>query len=103
MGSKASLYALKFLYHSLKLKFTRELLTAHLDRLLFDVAVPRMQLTPFDDRLWKTDPEEYIRKLDDFTVAAYNIKNAASDLFQQVCATKDSQGNEYLLSFLNYC
>ena len=48
-----------------------------------------MQLTPIDDKLWKTDPEEYIRKLDDFTIASYNIKNAANDLFQQVCSTKD--------------
>ncbi len=48
-----------------------------------------MQLTPMDDKLWKTDPEEYIRKLEDFTMASYNIKNSANDLFLEVCNQKD--------------
>ena len=76
---------MKFLYYALKLKLTKELLAPHLDKLLFDIAIPKMQLTPMDDKLWKSDPEEYIRKLEDFTIASYNIKNAANDLFQILC------------------
>jgi hypothetical protein len=39
-------------------------------------------LTTRDDRIWKEDPEEYIRRLEDFSVASYNIKNAANDLLE---------------------
>ena len=44
-----------------------------------------MQLTPRDDELWKTDPEEYIKRLDDFSVSTYNLKNAANDLLDMLC------------------
>lgn len=39
-----------------------------------------MQLTPRDDKLWKEDPEEYIKRLEDFSLSSYNMKNPANDL-----------------------
>jgi hypothetical protein len=61
----------------MKLPITGDLMANHFEKILFDIAIPAMQLTTRDDRLWKEDPEEYIRRLEDFSVASYNIKNAA--------------------------
>lgn len=61
-----------------------------------------MQLTPRDDRIWKEDPEEYIRKQEDFTVSHYNIKNTANDMLLEICKKKDGNNTLYLLHFLTY-
>jgi len=74
----------------------------HIDKLIFDIALPSMQLTTRDDRLWKEDPEEYIRRTEDFSISSYNIKNAADDLLLEACKLKDQNGTLYLIHFLNY-
>ncbi|CAK65923.1 unnamed protein product (macronuclear) [Paramecium tetraurelia] len=102
-GPRTCLFALKYLFYSLKLDNTKELLKPHYDKLIYHVAIPKMQLTPRDDQLWKSDPEEYIKRLDDFSLSTYNIKNPANDILQEVCLQKDINGNLMLISFLNYC
>ena len=61
------------------------------DKILFEIALPKMQLTTTDDRIWKEDPEEYIRRQDDEN-ANYHVKYAAKDLFEAVCKKCDPQG-----------
>jgi hypothetical protein len=78
------------------------MLQPYLDKLMFDIALPKMQLTPEDDRIWKEDPQEYIRRQDDEN-ANYNLKFAARDLLDVVCRRFDSQGNSLLALFLSYC
>ncbi|CAD8063756.1 unnamed protein product [Paramecium sonneborni] len=102
-GPRTCLHALKYLFYSLKLDNTKELLKPHYDKLIYHIAIPKMQLTHRDDQLWKNDPEEYIKRLDDFSLSTYNIKNPANDILQEVCLQKDINGNLMLISFLNYC
>ncbi|CAD8152713.1 unnamed protein product [Paramecium pentaurelia] len=102
-GPRTCLFALKYLYYSLKLDNTKELLKAHYDKLIYHVAIPKMQLTPRDDELWKNDPEEYIKRLDDFSLSTYNMKNPANDLLQEICQQTDANGNLMLIQFLTYC
>lgn len=99
---RTCLFSLKYLYYSLKLPTTHKLMIPHLETLLFDIALPAMQLTTRDDRIWKEDPDEYIRRLEDFSIASYNIKNAANDLLEQVCSCKDANGTSFLVHFLTY-
>ena len=47
------------------------------------------------------DPQEFIRREEDFTLYAENIKMIAMDLLIQICGNK-SNGNEILLKFLNF-
>ena len=89
---RTQLFALKYLYYALKLEYTGQLMNPHIESIIFDVALPAMQLTTRDDRLWKEEPEEYIRRTEDFTVASYNIKNAANDLLLESCKIKNSNG-----------
>ena len=93
---------MKYLYNALKISFTEQLLLPFLDKVLFDIAIPKMQLTSIDDRIWKEDPAEYIRRQDEEN-ANYYLKYAAKDLFEAVCKKVDSQGVSYLMHFLQYC
>lgn len=74
----------------------------HVEKMIFEIALPAMQLTSRDDRIWKDDPEEYIRRIEDFSVSSYNIKNAANDLLSQACQQSDANNNLYLIHFLHY-
>lgn len=69
----------------MRLSITGKLMAPHVEKIIFEISLPAMQLTTRDDRIWKEDPEEYIRRSEDFSVASYNIKNAASDLLTQAC------------------
>ena len=102
VNPKTCLYAVKYLFFALKIPFTEQMLLPYLDKVLFDIALPKMQLTILDDRIWKEDPEEYVRRQDDEN-SNYNLKYAAKDLFEAVCKKNDSQGQSYLVHFLNYC
>jgi len=41
-GPRTCLFALKYLYYSLKLDNTKELLKLHFDKLIYHVAIPKM-------------------------------------------------------------
>lgn len=74
----------------------------HMEKLIFEIAIPGMQLTTRDDRLWREDPEEYIRRTEDFSMNSYNIKDAANNLLLEACKHKDAQGLSYIYKFLQY-
>lgn len=41
-------FSLKYVYHSLKYPLTFQTIHAHLDKILFDVCLPQISLTPED-------------------------------------------------------
>lgn len=103
LAPKTCIFALKYLYHAMRLKSTAQILNPHLEKLLFDITIPKMTVTTRDDRIWKQDPEEYVRMQDDNNLSSFNIKNAAKDLFENICQEHDPNGVSYLHHFFHYC
>ncbi|KAM3136652.1 hypothetical protein pb186bvf_011288 [Paramecium bursaria] len=101
-GPRTCLFALKYLFYALKNPHTLALLKPYFQQILFDIALPRMQLTARDANLWQNEPEEYIRRLEDFSVSTYNIKNSANDLLAELCKQQNETGQSYLLVFLQH-
>lgn len=95
-------FSLKYLFYSLRLNKTWVTIHSHLEKILFDVLIPMLYLTPKDESLWNTDPDEYIRKEDDFTQISNNNKNAAMDLIEAICKKSDSTDQSYLKTFFAY-
>jgi importin-7 len=62
VAPRTCINGLKYLYYTLKAPNTEHMLQPYLDKLMLDIALPKMQLTPEDDRIWKEDPQEYIRR-----------------------------------------
>lgn len=89
VAPKTCIFALKYLYHAMRLKSTAKILNPHLDKLLFDITIPKMTVTTRDDRIWKEDPEEYVRMQEDSSMSSFSIKNAAKDLFECICQEND--------------
>lgn len=95
-------FSLKYLFYSLRLTKTWETVHPHLEKILFEVLVPMLYLTPKDEHLWNNDPDEYVRKEEDFTQISNNNKNAAMDLIEAICQKTDPNNQSYLHLFFSY-
>ena len=84
-------FSLKYLFYALRLTKTWHTVHPHLEKIMFDVLIPMLFLTPKDESVWNTDPDEYVRKEDDFTQISNNNKNAAMDLIEEICKHSDEQ------------
>lgn len=98
---KLMFYSIKLIIYSLKIASGFEILVNNLNQLIFEIILPQLCLTTRDEKLWMEDPQEFIRREEDFTLYAENIKMIAMDLLIQICGNK-SNGNEILLKFLNF-
>ena len=82
-------FSLKYIFYALKIENSFIKLHPHLEKILFDVALPLCFLTEKDNQCWQEDPEEYIRKEDDFTAITTNNKNTAMELIEAICKRSD--------------
>ena len=95
-------FSLKYLFYALRLTKTWHTVHPHLEKIMFDVLIPMLFLTPKDESVWNTDPDEYVRKEDDFTQISNNNKNAAMDLIEEICKHSDANNVSYLKTFFTY-
>ena len=75
-------------------------LESEMDKLIFGVLLKNIYLTPQDEKIWKEDPHEYVRKEEDFTQLGNNNKNISLDLLEKICKLKEKK---YLYKFLQFC
>lgn len=80
------------------------------EKLLFEMIIPIMQVTHADVCLFQEDPIEYIRKQNDFTDTLFQPKNSVVDLLSRLCTYKPKEGSkkkqkrpEFLHKFLEFC
>lgn len=59
-------------------------------------------LTPRDEHLWNNDPDEFVRKEEDYTQISINNKNVALDLIEEITKKDDPNGQSYLILFFTY-
>lgn len=71
-----------------------------MDKLIFGVLLKNIYLTPQDEKIWKEDPQEYIRKEEDYTQLGNNNQNISLDLLEKICKLNDKN---YLIKFLQFC
>jgi importin-7 len=102
VGLKLIYFSLKYIFYSIRIETSFRVLQQYFDRILFDLLVPLLSLTPRDEELWNTDPEEYVRKEEDFSHIGSNNKNVAMDLIESICCKTDINGESYLIKFVNY-
>ena len=95
-------FALKYVFYSLRLTKTWVTIHPHLEKIMFEVLIPMLYLTPKDESLWNTDPDEYVRKEEDFSQISNNNKNAAMDLIEAICKKNDPSEQSYLAKFFSY-
>lgn len=88
MSPKVVHYAMKYIYYALSFESTLNVLTPIMDRLLFGVIFRLTFLTRHDEKIWKEDPEEYIRKEEDVSQITTDNKNLALDLLEKLCKDK---------------
>ncbi len=60
-------------------------------------------LTQNDEKIWREDPEEFIRKEEDFIHIGDNNRNGAMDFIEEICKKQDSNGILQLSKFMNFC
>ena len=94
-------FALRFIMHSLNFKQVFEQVNPVLEKVLLDVVVPLVQLSPVDERLWQEDPIEYVHRQEDF-VSLSSPRFAAADLIEVICKKSDPNGDSYLTKLINY-
>ena len=63
------------------------MLVPHLYRVLFEITLPKMQLSLSDTRIWREDPVAFVRGSERGT--DIGVRRAASDLLESVCKRKD--------------
>ena len=95
-------FSLKYVFYALRLAKTWVTIHPHLEKIMFEVLMPMLYLTPKDESLWNNDPDEYVRKEDDFTQISNNNKNASMDLIEAICKKQDINNQPYLHLFFRY-
>jgi len=95
-------FSLKYVFYALRLAKTWLMIHPHLEKIMFDVLIPMLFLTPKDESVWNSDPDEYVRKEEDFTQISNNNKNAAMDLIEAICKQSDPNNQSYLKIFFTY-
>lgn len=58
---------MKYIFYGLSHEIILNRLESEMDKLIFGVLFKNIYLTPQDEKVWKEDPQEYIRKEEDFT------------------------------------
>jgi len=96
-------YALKYLFYSLRIEKTCEVLKPFLREMLTEILVPMLYFTQQDEETYRNDPEEFVRKEEDFTSILTNNKNTAMDLIEAISKLNDKETNEtYLRGFVKH-
>jgi hypothetical protein len=91
--------ALQYLNTSVSKSVTYQLLKPRLDVVLFEIIFPLMCFNDTDDRLWREDPHEYVRKGYDIIEDMYSPRTAAINFISELVRKR---GKENLHNFLTF-
>jgi hypothetical protein len=76
---------MKYIFSALRNDRHLPSMSIHLLPLVTEICLPLLRLSDHDLELWDSDPNEFMRKEEDFSVMQNNIKNTAMDLIDQIC------------------
>lgn len=80
--------ALQHLSHALSVPLTYKSMEPHLDEIFQHVIFPVLSFTAEDDELFADDPNEYVRKSQDYVEDMYSPRMAALSYLNELCKTK---------------
>jgi hypothetical protein len=106
VGTKLINNTLKFLGCVTKNSTVMKELAPHVEIILYEHIIPVLYLSERDVQLWTDDPQEYIRKLYDFSESYYTPKNSGLDLLIYLCTMRTNKKDKeptYLKGFLQFC
>ena len=102
VGTKTLCSSLKFVQIALKHKKTRQLISSHIQTILYEITLPMMLLTQQEFELWTENPIEYVRMTVDQS-NSFNPKHTVLQLIKTICnikATRKLKVSVYLQGYL---
>lgn len=106
VGSKTLNFSIKYIIQSTKLPSTMKVLYPFIERLLYEIVIPVMQVTIKDVNLFNDEPIEYVRKQNDFTETLFTAKNTMVDMLTGLCqykTNKKAKRPDFLKKYLEFC
>ncbi|KAH9304497.1 hypothetical protein KI387_008901, partial [Taxus chinensis] len=91
---------LQYLSSSISKSNTYQLLKPQLDIVLFEIIFPLMCFNDNDEKLWREDPHEYVRKGYDIIEDLYSPRTASIDFIAELVRKRGKENLQRFLSFV---
>ena len=108
VGSQLLIYSIKFLLVSIRIPVTFSILEPFVENLLFETIIPALMVSAYDSEIFKNEPIEFIRKLEQAKASEndFSVRHHMLDLLYGICSYKVNKNDErpfYLGKFLEFC
>lgn len=91
---------LQYLSSSISKSNTYQLLKPQLDIVLFEIIFPLMCFNDNDEKLWREDPHEYVRKGYDIIEDLYSPRTASIDFITELVRKRGKENLQKFLTFI---
>lgn len=101
VSQKLLYFSMKYLHSALiNIPKSSAILTPHLSKLVFEIAIPMLQLTPQDQNLWFNAPEQFLKKEDESQTKKIHFE--VIKVLEVIFRRKNAKKQNFLNAFFHY-